>query len=124
MSSVCYAFHSGNRTDSNKNLKQSIRGVRINDIKFKISLIAKKLCIHDLDFLVRAIAAFNKFEKCSDLTLNLGKTEIVPIGRKKTKWYNLPKHINKIKINNVPFKALRIWFTRNSQELIEINFSN
>ena len=49
------------------------------------------LILSDLTSLIHAITSFNEFTVCSDLKLNIDKTEIIPLGKLKNKIKSLPK---------------------------------
>ena len=79
------------------------------------------LLLQDLSSVTLAIKDFDKFSKCSGLSLNLQKTEIIPIGS------NIHKQIGKtvygIKLKEGPFKTLGIWFSNNDIEMKDLNFN-
>ena len=103
-----------------------IKGININNTVVKISLMADDttLFISDIPSLVQAISNFNKFSLCSGLKLNMDKTEIIPLGKLKGKIITLPHAINRIKINNGPFKALGIWYSHMENEVYNLNLTD
>lgn len=105
---------------------KKIKGININGIEYKISLMADDttLFMMDLESLKIAIEKFHNFEKCSGLKLNLCKTEIIPLGKNRNSTLCLPKCLTEIKINNGPFKALGIWFAKTELQVSNLNFNN
>ena len=103
-----------------------IKGILISDIELKISLMADDttLCLSDIESLRNAICEFQKFTICSGLKLNIEKTEIIPLGNliNKLDTIILPESLAGIQINTGPFKALGVWFSKNDEEIIDLNF--
>ena len=97
---------------SNKN----IRGLNFirKDIKeeYKIVQLADDttLFLADIKSVSQSVALFHKFETVSGLTINLEKTEVIPLGRLKKLNIKLPSELKKINLNTGPFKTLGIWF--------------
>jgi len=77
----------------------------------------------NIESLINAITRFNQFETCSGLKLNINKTELVPIGKIDNLNITLPKCISQIKVSQLPFKALGIWYSKNDQEILDLNMS-
>ncbi len=105
---------------------EDIIGIKINATEFKINLMADDttLFLSNILSLSHAIDKFEKFEKISGLKLNLGKTELIPIGKLTNKNIVLPQHLCKIKIKHGPFKALGVWFSGKETEITELNLDN
>ena len=105
---------------------KDIKGIQINNIQQKISLMADDttLFLADLHSLSLAISTFKNFEKFSGLKLNLNKTEIIPIGNLKNKQPLLPPDLTSIRIVNGPFKALGIWYSYNKNEMLDLNLES
>ena len=105
------------RSDNN------IKGIKINDVELKLSLMADDttLFLADIDSLTLSIHKFIEFEKCSGLKLNLNKTEIIPIGKSRKKDITLPDELTTIQINHGPFKALGIWYSYDQEEILKLN---
>ena len=57
------------------------------------------------------------------MTVNLEKTEIIPLGRDRNKTINLSGNLKKITYNMGPFKTLGIWFSNNHNDAIDLNYS-
>ena len=104
---------------------EDVEGIKISDIEYKINLMADDTTMYivNLTSLTNAIKCFKKFEMCSGLKLNIGKTEIIPIGKVKNSEIILPHHLLEIKVKQGPFKALGIWFSINDKEINELNFN-
>ena len=109
---------------SNKN----IRGLNFirKDIKeeYKIVQLADDttLFLADIKSVSQSVALFHKFETVSGLTINLEKTEVIPLGRLKKLNIKLPSELKKINLNTGPFKTLGIWFSNNDKEILDMNF--
>ena len=103
----------------------NIKGVEINNEIFKLAMMADDITLINVDLqsIVNAIKIFCEFEKCSGLKLNLGKTEIIPIGNQRGKKIRLPSHLEKITVKNRPFKALGVWFSIDTQETLNLNLT-
>ena len=82
------------------------------------------LFLSDIHSLTQAITNFHKFTLCSGLRLNMDKTEIIPLGKLRGKITNLPNEINRIKINNGPFKSLGIWNSHDENKILDLNFKS
>lgn len=65
----------------------SIKGIEINNVTFKIAMMADDTTLinKDIASIINAIKIFDQFEECFGLKLNLRKTEIIPIGSKRGK---------------------------------------
>ena len=81
------------------------------------------LFLKNIKSLVLAIDLFKKFGEFSGLKLNIGKTEIVPLGQLYLTTNSLPKRLKNITIQTKLFKTLGIWFLINSNINIELNFT-
>ena len=101
----------------------NIKGIKINDVELKLSLMADDttLFLADIDSLTLSKHKFIEFEKCSGLKLNLNKTEIIPIGKSREKYITLPDELKTIQINHGPFKALGIWYSYDHEEILKLN---
>ena len=97
----------------------------INEEEFKIIQLADDttLFLKNIKSLVLAIHLFKKFGEFSGLKLNIGKTEIVPLGQLYLTTNSLPKRQKNITIETKLFKTLGIWFSINSNINIELNFT-
>ena len=76
----------------------------------------------DLESVVISISLFQTFASVSGLTLNLDKSEIIPLGENVHKNIKLPQELKKLRYNNGAFKTLGIWFTNKKREKISLNF--
>ena len=79
------------------------------------------LFISDLASLEYCIQEFLLFEQCSGLKLNIAKTEIIPIGKLKQNKPVLKGNLVQIKIKELPFKALGVWYSDNEAEVSTLN---
>ena len=105
--------------------EKNIKGITINEEEFKIIQLADDttLFLKNIKSLVLAIDLFKKFGAFSGLKLNIGKTEIVPLGQLYLTTNSLPKRLKNITIQTKLFKTLGIWFSINSNINIELNFT-
>ena len=103
----------------------SITGIIVNNIEFKISLMADDTTIYtkNIQSIVNVILKFSEFAKCSGLKINLKKTEIIPIGSATRKTISLPNIISMINIKKGPFKALGVWYSTDQNEITELNLN-
>ena len=102
--------------------EKTMTGINIGETELKISLMADdtSLFMFNINSLVNAIQISNNFTQCSGLRLNMYKTEIIPLGKIRD-IKHLPSSISRIKIQNGPFKGLRVWFSRDKEEIISLN---
>ena len=101
-----------------------IRGITYNNRSFQITQLADDttLFLADLESVVISISLFQTFVSVSGLTLNLDKSEIIPLGENVHKNIKLPQELKKLRYNNGAFKTLGIWFTNKKREKISLNF--
>ena len=104
---------------------KNIVGIKIGNVEYKISLMADDttLIVVDIKSLKIALTKFRKFQKCSGLKLNMTKTEIIPLGKLRNHSIVVPEEIKEIRVRYGPFKALGVWFSHDSQEVIEYNYT-
>ena len=107
---------------------ENIHGLQFNtkiNHTYKIAQLADDttLFLADLDSIAHSITLFDKFKMISGLTVNLEKTEIIPLGRDRNKAINLSGNLKKITYNMGPFKTLGIWFSNNHNDAIDLNYS-
>ena len=102
-----------------------IKGITINGLEYKISLMADDttLFLKNFESLEIAVIQFNMFSKCSGLNLNINKTEIVPLGTLNRNELIVSKTMQGININTGPFKALGVWFSKHENEVSDLNFN-
>ena len=101
-----------------------IRGITYNNRSFQITQLADDTTLFwaDLESVVISISLFQTFASVSGLTLNLDKSEIIPLGENVHKNITLPQELKKLRYNNGAFKTLGIWFTNKKREKISLNF--
>ena len=101
-----------------------IRGITYNNRSFQITQLADDttLFLADLESVVISISLFQTFASVSGLTLNLDKSEIIPLGENVHKNIKLPQELKKLRYNNGAFKTLGIWCTNKKREKISLNF--
>ena len=94
-----------------------IRGITCNNRSFQITQLADDttLFLADLESAVISISLFQTFESVSGLTLNLDKSEIIPLGENVHKNIILPQELKKLRYNIGAFKTLGIWFTNTKE---------
>ncbi len=104
----------------------SISGIILDETEFKINLMADDttLLLSNINSLSTAIEKFETFEKFSGLKLNMGKTEIIPIGNKTNVNITLPQNLQKIKVKHGAFKALGVWFSQEENSVTELNLND
>ena len=107
---------------------ENIHGLQFNtkiNHTYKLAQLADDttLFLADLDSIAHSITLFDKFKMISGLTVNLEKTEIIPLGRDRNKTINLSGNLKKITYNMGPFKTLGIWFSNNHNDAIDLNYS-
>ena len=97
----------------------SIKGLIINNITYKISQLADDttLFIKDQSSLKYAFDVIERFGFCSGLKLNKSKTELIALDDNIKRDKNL--HVS---WNNGPFNTLGVWFTKNEDEMYNLNF--
>ena len=97
----------------------------VNDMEFKICQLADDttLFLKDKLSLELTINHKLKFERLSGLKLNLEKTEIIPIGKTLGK-SDIVILLHNIQSKSFPFKALGIWFAKDSEETATLNYKN
>ena len=97
----------------------SIKGLIINNITYKILQLADDttLFIKDQSSLKCAFDVIERFGFCSGLKLNKSKTELIALDDNIKRDKNL--HVS---WNNGPFKTLGVWFTKNEDEMYNLNF--
>ena len=78
------------------------------------------LLLQDISSVELAIKEFENFSKCSVLSLNLQKTEIIPIG---SNIYKNQQPVLGVNLKTGPFQTLGIWFAQNETEMIHLNFN-
>ena len=78
------------------------------------------LLLRDISSAELAIKEFENFSKCSGLTLNLQKTEIIPID---SNIYKNQQPVLGVNLKTGPFKTIGIWFAQNETEMIHLNFN-
>ena len=85
-----------------------IRGITYNNRSFQITQLADDttLFLADLESVVISISLFQTFASVSGLTLNLDKSEIIPLGENVHKNITLPQELKKLRYNNGAFKTL------------------
>ena len=90
--------------------REKIQGIMVGDTEYKICQMADDttLFVKSTESLIMAIQVFQEFELVSGLTLNLDKTEIVPLGHFRYVELSLLKHLCELKINKKAFKTLGI----------------
>ena len=95
---------------------EKIKGIKIENVEYKISLMADDttLFLSDLESLEIAIKEFQLFSQCSGLKLNINKTEIIPLGKLQTDTHQIPESLKEIQIKYGPFmqKLVNIWTSR------------
>jgi hypothetical protein len=74
---------------SNIRNTKNIRGIKVNNIEIKLSLLTDNLVcfVTDLISVENCISLLNNFEKCSGLRVNIAKTKAIPIGTLKETIY-------------------------------------
>ena len=112
---------------TNIRLDKNIVGIKLKNVEYKLSLMADDmtLFIGDLESLNNTVMALETFESFSGLKLNLGKTELIPIGKPRdSNTIKLSEKLEKISVKQVPFKALGVWFSNNIKEISYLNFND
>ena len=105
---------------------KDIKGIKINDTILKIILMADDTTLFtaDLKSLETSLKEFIKFEKCSGLKLNMGKTEVIPIGRIHNKTDKNDNNLSQLKFSKLPFKALGVWYSNDEAETTHLNVTH
>ena len=103
-----------------------IKGIRIGEELLKIIQLADDttLFLKDLSSVEEAIDLFNDFGRHSGLRLNIDKTEIVPLGTLCLTENVLPRNIKNITIKRTSFKTLGVWFSIDSSNSVELNYTD
>ena len=106
--------------------EKNIKGIKVDNEEFLINLMADDttLLLSDIDSLKISINKFNRFKKCSGLSLNLNKTVVIPIGNKIGQNIILPQDLSQIKVKHGPFKTLGVWFSSSEAEICELNYND
>ena len=103
-----------------------VSGVKVDEAEFKINMMADDTTIYlsNLLSLEKVIEDFQKFEKISGLKLNLNKTELIPINVTRNRQIEMVGNLSKIRVKTGPFKALGIWFSKNEEEIQNLNLTD
>ena len=112
---------------TNIRLDKNIVGIKLKNVEYKLSLMADDmtLFISDLESLNNSVMALETFESFSGLKLNLGKTELIPLGKPRNiNTIKLSEKLEKISVKQAPFKALGVWFSNNIKEINYLNFND
>ena len=101
-----------------------IRGITRNNRSFQITQLADDttLFLANLESAVISISLVQTFASVSGLTLNLDKSEIIPLRENVYNNIILPQALKKLRYNIGAFKTLGIWFTNKKSDKISLNF--
>ena len=103
----------------------NIKGIKVDETEFKIAMLADDttLFLADINSLKQAIITFKKFSKISGLNINIEKTEVIPLGNTDIENIGKIHSLKHLKLNYNAFKTLGIWFSKNEEESLLLNFN-
>jgi len=98
-----------------------VKGLTVLDSNMTISQYADDttLFLKDEASLKVVFQILDHFGKCAGLNINKGKTEVLVLGQPEVL---VRKKVLGLHCTNQPVKALGVWISKNSEEVVELNF--